>query len=116
MNLSQGPSALGVRQQRGAAANASLPPAAPAAAVATTSAEAIAIEKRERLVSAKIDIHQVLLETLNLHLLDSVPREVLRKMGAAGFLGLAFSWGAIIGWTAYTDRFEWPALLRQVQQ
>jgi pilus assembly protein CpaF len=43
------------------------------------SAESIALEKRERLISAKIDIHQVLLEALNLHLLDSVPRDVLRE-------------------------------------
>ena len=43
------------------------------------SAESIATERRERLVSAKIDIHQVLLETLNLHMLESVPRETLRE-------------------------------------
>lgn len=65
-------------QRRGATAAVAQPTAAQPAPVATTSAEAIALEKRERLVSAKIDIHQVLLETLNLHLLDSVPREVLR--------------------------------------
>ena len=64
--------------QRGVAAVAPQAAAVTPAPVATTSAEAIALEKRERLVSAKIDIHQVLLETLNLHLLDSVPREVLR--------------------------------------
>jgi pilus assembly protein CpaF len=45
----------------------------------TVSAEAIASDKRERMISTKIEIHQVLLETLNLHLLDSVPRETLRE-------------------------------------
>ncbi|MCY7339868.1 MAG: 4-hydroxybenzoate octaprenyltransferase [Sphingomonas bacterium] len=27
------------------------------------------------------------------------------------WLGLVFSWGALVGWPAVTDRFEWPALL-----
>lgn len=56
-----------------------LPAPPPHSGMSESSAEAIALEKRERLTSAKIDIHQVLLETLNLHLLDSVPREVLRE-------------------------------------
>ena len=52
---------------------------APAPApIGTASADAIAAEKRERLMSAKIEIHQVLLEALNLHMLDNVPRDVLR--------------------------------------
>lgn len=54
------------------------PPEGPAVAPAA-SMEAIAAGKRERLISTKIEIHQVLLETLNLHLLDSVPRETLRE-------------------------------------
>jgi len=27
------------------------------------------------------------------------------------FLGLAFNWGALIGWTAFHGRFDWPPLL-----
>ena len=27
------------------------------------------------------------------------------------WLGLVFSWGALVGWPAVTERFEWPALL-----
>lgn len=54
------------------------PPRA-ASPLSTASVEDIASDKRERLISAKIDIHQILLETLNLHLLDSVSRDVLRE-------------------------------------
>jgi len=27
------------------------------------------------------------------------------------FLGLAFSWGALVGWTAVTNELQWPAVL-----
>lgn len=58
----------------------SVPPASqPSVPIPPASIEAIASDKRERLISAKIDIHQILLETLNLHLLESVSRDVLRE-------------------------------------
>jgi pilus assembly protein CpaF len=56
------------------------PPSSPShSPTANSTVETITSDKRQRLISAKIDIHQVLLEMLNLHLLDSVPRDVLRE-------------------------------------
>ena len=70
------PPPLGVELEGQSPLPPSSPPVSP---IADSTVETIASDKRQRLISAKIDIHQVLLETLNLHLLDSVPRDVLRE-------------------------------------